>query len=97
MSKTSRLAYLVIHTPVHIGRPLQVGFVRPNLYSDGLFEKYIQDVEKNREAGGGRLHITKREIEQWGFMPPCGARFEVIKVELPTCDEDLRSCHYRLQ
>lgn len=79
--------YLLLHTPVHIGRPLQVGLVEKNKWSQPLFDKYVIKCEENRKAGGSRLHLTKKEIEQWGFDPPCGARFEVVEVELPSaCD-----------
>jgi hypothetical protein len=81
MTKIIRQAYLLIHTPTHIGRPLQMGFVEANTWSNSLFEKYKQSVEENE---GRRSYLTKREIENWGFFPPCGARFEVIKIELPT-------------
>lgn len=33
-------------------------------------------------------HLTKREIERFGLMPPCGARFTVVEIEL--YDEWLR-------
>lgn len=96
MSKIIRSAYLLVNTPVHIGRPLQVGFVQSNKWSDDLFDKYVQSVESNRKLGGYKYHLRKKEIEQWGFMPPCGARFEVIQVELPiSCDH--RPCRYNVQ
>ena len=79
-----RVVYMLIHTPVHIGRPLQVGFVPKTAWSEPLFKEYQEEVERNRKAGGGgRTHLTKRQIERWGFFPPCGARFEVIEVEMP--------------
>ena len=74
--------YLLMHTPVHIHRPLQVGFVEKATWSDELFEKYMEDCEKNRKAQCGRHYLSKREIERWGFMPPCGARFEVVELDL---------------
>lgn len=33
-------------------------------------------------------HLTKREIERFCLMPPCGARFTVVEIELR--DEWLR-------
>lgn len=83
MSRKVKSMYLLIHTPVHVGRPLQVGFVPKATWSTKLFDEYQKNAELNRVAGGSRLHLRKREIEQWGFMPPCGARFEVIEVEVP--------------
>lgn len=83
MSRILRSAYLLIQTPVDIGRPLQLGFVEANKWNDSLFEKYVQQVEENRKLGGGRVYLSKRDIERWVFFPPCGPRVEVIKVELP--------------
>jgi len=84
MATAFRRMYLLVHTPTHIGRPLQVGWVEKNKWSDDLFDKYVQNVESNRKLGGYKYHLRKREIEQWGFNPPCGARVEVIELELPT-------------
>ena len=83
MSRILRSAYLLIHTPVDIARPLQLGFVESNKSNDALFEKYAQHVEENRKAGVSRTYLSKRDIERWIFFPPCGPRVEVIKVELP--------------
>jgi hypothetical protein len=82
MSKTPRLVYLLTHTPVHIHRPLQVGFVAKNQWSDEIFAKYLIGVEENRQGGCNRHHISKRDIERLGFMPPCGARFEMVELDL---------------
>ena len=78
-----RVLYMIIHTPVELGRPVQVGYVPKAEWSDKLFKTYMADVEENRKLGGGRITLSKRDIERWGFFPPCGARFEVIEVELP--------------
>lgn len=83
MTTVFRRMYLLVHTPTHIGRPFQVGLVEKNKWSDNLFAQYEKCVEHNRQLGGGRIYLKKREIEQWGFNPPCGARFEVIEVGLP--------------
>ncbi len=80
--KAIRSIYLLTHTPVHIYRPLQVGFVQKATWSDALFEKYQQGVEENRKAECGRRFLSKKDIERWGFMPPCGARFEVVELDL---------------
>ena len=77
--------YLLIHTPTHMGRPVPVGYVPITQWSYPLFQKYISDTNENREAGGSITHLSKRDIERWGFMPPCGARFQVMEVELPEC------------
>ena len=77
-----RSIYLLLHTPVHIYRPLQVGFVEKAPWSDELFEKYMRGVEENRKAQCGRHYLSKKDIERWGFMPPCGARFEVVELDL---------------
>jgi hypothetical protein len=74
--------YLLTHTPVHYHRPLQVGFREKAQWSDELFKKYMEGCEENRKAGCGRHYLSKRDIERWGFMPPCGARFEVVEVDL---------------
>jgi hypothetical protein len=75
--------YLLTQTPVEIGRPIQLGFVEANKWSDPLFETYAQRVEENRKLGVSRTYLTKREIEKWVFFPPCGPRVEVIRVQLP--------------
>lgn len=81
-----RTVYMLLHTPVHIGRPVLAGLVPKTEWSEPLFKEYLQDVERTRKAGGGRTHLTKRQIERWGFFPPCGARFEVMEVDLPAAE-----------
>ncbi len=83
MSSKARRLYLLLHTPVELGRPVQMGFVYPDAWSTPLFEKYAAAVEENRKRGGSVSHLSKRDIERWGFWPPCGARVQVMEVELP--------------
>jgi len=75
--------YLLLNTPVHIGRPVFVGTVEHAEWSNALFEKYKAEAERNRQAGGSYSYMSKRDIERWGFFPPCGAWFEVVDVEVP--------------
>ena len=82
MSKARR-AYLLIHTPTELARPVQMGFVWKDSRSDGLFAEYETKTEENRKAGGSICHLSKRSIERWGFFPPVGARVQVLEVELP--------------
>jgi hypothetical protein len=82
MSKARR-AYLLIHTPTHMARPVQMDFVWKDSRSDGLFAEYEKDVERNRQAGGGATYLSKRSIERWGSFPPVGARVQVLEVEFP--------------
>lgn len=100
MSKTHRLVYLLTHTPVHIHRPIQVGFVKKTKLSDELFAKYKEGCEDNRKGGCSRYHLSKKDIERLGFMPPCGARFEMVELDLnwlptlaevPTVPEDFEN------
>ncbi len=82
MSKARR-AYLLIHTPTHMARPVQMDFVWKDSRSDELFAEYEKDVERNRQAGGGATYLSKRSIERWGSFPPVGARVQVLEVEFP--------------
>jgi hypothetical protein len=84
MSSIARRVYLLIHTPTELARPVQMGFVWKDAWSDGLFKKYQNETEENRKAGGSICHLSKRSIERWGFFPPCGARVQVLEVELPS-------------
>lgn len=81
--RTLQRLYMLIHTPVHIGRPVFMGTVEHAEWSNALFEKYMADVERSRQAGGSYSYISKRDIERWGFFPPCGARVQVVDVEIP--------------
>ena len=83
MSKARRV-YLLIHTPTHMGFPVQMGFVPQKAWSNALFDKYLAEVKRHREAGGSTTHLSKRDIERWGFFPPCGARVQVMEVEIPS-------------
>lgn len=84
MSKAhARRFYLLIHTPTHMGFPVQMGFAPKADWSDALFDKYLAEVKRNHEAGGSTTHLSKRDIERWGFFPPCGARVQVMEVEIP--------------
>jgi hypothetical protein len=76
--------YLLIHTPTELARPVQMGFTPQTEYYNSLFENYHEKVTKERLAGGSRAYLSKRDIERWGFFPPCGARVQVMEVELPT-------------
>jgi hypothetical protein len=67
-----------------MARPVQMGFVPQTAWSDPLFETYKANVEENRKAGGYVTHLSKRDIERWGFFPPVGARVQVLEVEVPT-------------
>lgn len=82
-SKALRI-YLLIHTPTELGRPIQMGFVYPATWSNALFKKYKAQVEENRKAGGYVTHLSKRDIERWGFFPPVGPRVQVMEVDVPT-------------
>ncbi len=87
MSIAFRRMYLLTQAPVEVGRPLQLGFVEKNKWSQSLFDKYALHAEESRVKGISRIFLTKRDIERWGFMPPCGPRVEVIEVELPNACE----------
>jgi hypothetical protein len=81
---TNRRVYLLIHTATHMGYPTQLGFVYPSPWSNEMFDKYLAEVKRNREAGGYVTHLSKRDIERWGFFPPVGARVQVLEVEIPS-------------
>ncbi len=82
--------YLLIHTPTHLGRPVQLGFVEKAAWSTALFKNFTADVERNRQAGPHyKAYLSKRDIERWGFNPPCGARVEVVEVEVPAWQMEL--------
>lgn len=66
-----------------MGYPVQLGFVPQKPWSNELFDKYLAEVKRHREAGGSVTHLTKRDIERWGFFPPVGARVQVLEVEVP--------------
>jgi hypothetical protein len=83
MSKARRV-YLLIHTPTHMGFPVQMGFVPQENWSNALFDKYLAEVKRTREAGYSVTHLSKRDIERWGFFPPVGARVQVMEVEVPS-------------
>lgn len=83
MSSKARRLYLLLHTPTELGRPIQMGFVYPDEWSTSLFKKYETHVEENRKAGGYVTHLSKRDIERWGFFPPVGPRVQVVEVHLP--------------
>lgn len=76
------MRYLLIHTPVHLARPVQLGLVEASAWSEALFQKYAAQVEANRQAGAGSAYLSKRDIERWGFWPPCGARVQVLELYL---------------
>lgn len=82
MSKARRV-YLLIHTPTNMGYPVQMGFVPQKAWSNALFDKYLAEVKRTREAGYSVTHLSKRDIERWGFFPPVGARVQVMEVEIP--------------
>jgi hypothetical protein len=84
MFARGRRVYLLFHTPTELGRPVQMGFVYPADWSDELFKKYATQVEENRKAGVGPTHLSKRDIERWGFFPPVGARVQVVEIEVPS-------------
>jgi hypothetical protein len=60
-----------------------MGFLGKNTWSDGLFETYKEGVQANLEAGVSYAYLSKKDIERWGFMPPVGARVQVLEVEIP--------------
>ena len=80
--KASRL-FLLLHTPTEIARPLQMGLVRAEPWSQALFAEYAAEVEESRKRGHSCSMLTKRSIERWGFNPPCGARVQVVEISLP--------------
>ncbi len=84
MSSKARRVYLLIHTPTELGRPVQMGFAPQAVWSNALFQGYMAKVEENRKAGGSVTHLSKRDIERWGFFPPCGARVQVMEVGVPS-------------
>jgi hypothetical protein len=43
-----------------------------------------EEVERHRKAGGSVTHLSKRDIERWGFFPPVGARVQVVEIEVPS-------------
>ncbi len=61
-----------------------MGFVPQTDWSNALFDKHLAKVKENREAGYSVTHLSKRDIERWGFFPPCGARVQVLEVEIPS-------------
>ncbi len=79
----SQTLYLLTHTPTHIGRPVQMGFVGKAEWSNKLFELYRQDVELSCKTGHPYSFLSKKDIERWGFLPPVGARVQVLEVDLP--------------
>lgn len=83
MSSKAQRVYLLIHTPTHMGYPVQLGFVPQKVWSNALFQKYLAEVQKTRESGYSITHLSKRDIERWGFFPPVGARVQVMEVEVP--------------
>jgi hypothetical protein len=80
---TSRRIYLLIHTPVELGRPVQAGFIFRAKWSNALFDEYKQKVEENRAAGASITHLSKRDVERWGFNPVPGPRYQVVDIEVP--------------
>jgi hypothetical protein len=82
MSKARRF-YLLIHTPTHMGYPVQMGLVPQAKWSNTLFKEYLADVKMSCDAGYSITHLSKRDIERWGFFPPCGACVQVMEVEIP--------------
>lgn len=75
--------YILTHTPTEWCRPGLLGLVRAAPYYDELFQKYKEDAKRQVAGGGGATYLSKRDIERWGYMPPCGPRVQVIEAELP--------------
>jgi len=74
--------FALIHTPVELGRPTQLGIVSIDAWSEKLFHKYQLEVEQSRQRGGAYPYLSKRDIERWGFHPPCGPRVQVLELAL---------------
>ena len=75
MSVAKRLIYVVIDSPTG-STPHVVTIFKANPYLTRMFE------ENRGEYGSSTL--SKRDIERLGLFVPCGARFRMLKYELPT-------------
>lgn len=74
-----RRAYLLVHTPVNLRRPVPLGFVYKCKWSDAQFKEFADDTLQE-----SCTYLTKKSIERWGFLPPPGARVQVLEVEVPS-------------
>lgn len=72
-------AYVLIQTAVETNRAYQLGIVEQNKWSNALFEKYMQQSKDDK-------YLSKKDIERWGFLPPCGPRVQVVDIEFPCSD-----------
>jgi hypothetical protein len=80
-----RRLYLLTHVPTERRRPFALGIVKAAPHYDTLFEAYKAEAEQHVKdyGGGGPIHLSKRDIERWGYNPPVGARVCVVEFEVP--------------
>ena len=78
ISPILRRCYLLIHTPVELGRPIAIHVARSCEYHDEFFNQYLLNAEASRKNGESRYLMSKPEIEKWTSYIPVGPRVQVV-------------------
>ncbi len=84
MAAFRRPFYILIHTPVELARPIQLGVFRTSAYYQRLYEEYRQAAEAERKAHGTQHYFMPKQMAQnWTPYLPSGLRAQILHVEIP--------------
>ena len=77
--------YAIIHHPTHMARPFVIATHKSCAWSDAMFDEYVKAADEvvKRHGGGHRHLLSKRDLERWIAPVPCGARAQVVEVDVP--------------
>ena len=77
---TRHTFYILLQHPTELARPYVLGLQPKTVYTQALFEEYVEKAKKERAADNYRAYISKRDIERWGCFVPVGARVQPVEV-----------------
>jgi hypothetical protein len=73
--------FLITHTPVELGRPLQLGLRLPTPRTEELFARFKEHVDEHHKRGETNPCMLKEDVYKWiGGRSPCGPRVRVVEV-----------------
>lgn len=79
---TRHIFYILLQHPTELARPYVLGVQPKTSYTHALFQEYVEKAKKERDAGGSRAYISKRDIERWGCFVPVGSRVQPVEVDV---------------
>lgn len=73
-----RRCYLLLHTPVELGRPIVIHVARTCNRNDELFQQYLLNAETAHKTHQVPYLLSKSEIQKWTPYIPAGPRIQVV-------------------